>query len=115
MKKNTNIGSHIDITPSIVELIAPENYTYYSFGTPLVSNDSAALAGENDALGYFSFFTDRFIYNNDGEQIEYFHKAMERHNDKEFAQSLYKRLQQATALSWWILKNGYEVRNDEAH
>ncbi len=40
---------------------------------------------------------------------------MERHNDKEFAQSLYKRLQQATALSWWILKNGYEVRNDEAH
>ncbi len=115
MKKNTNIGSHIDITPSIVELIAPENYTYYSFGTPLVSNDSAALAGENDALGYFSVATDRFIYNKDGEQIEYFHKAMERHNDKEFAQSLYKRLQQATALSWWILKNGYEVRNDEAH
>ncbi|MCX2716774.1 sulfatase-like hydrolase/transferase [Helicobacter sp. MIT 21-1697] len=115
MKKNTNIGSHIDITPSIVELVAPADYTYHSFGSPLVSNDNAALSGDNSALGYFSIATDRFIYNKENEQIEYFHKAMERYNDKELAQSLYKRLQQATALSWWILKNGYEVRNDEAH
>ena len=44
IKKLTNIGSHIDITPSIVELIAPNGYTYHSFGTPLVSNDNMALS-----------------------------------------------------------------------
>ncbi len=109
IKKNTNVGSHIDITPSIVELVAPHNYTYHSFGTPLVSNDNIALSEKNSALGYFAIATDRFIYNKDGT-IEYFHDGTARNNDKQSAQALYKKLQQATALSWWILKNGYEVK-----
>lgn len=112
IKKLTNIGSHIDITPSIVELIAPNGYTYHSFGTPLVSNDNMALSEKNSALGYFVIATDRFIANKDGE-IEYFNEGTAQHNDKELAKSLYKRLEQATALSWWILKNGYEVKNEE--
>lgn len=112
---HTDIGSHIDITPSIIELVAPKDYVYHSFGTPLVSNDSiVALSEKNDALGYFAVATDRFIYAQDNG-IEYFHQAMTYHNDNELAQSLYKRLRQGKALSWWILKNGYEVKNAETH
>ena len=112
IKKLANIGSHIDITPSIVELVAPNGYTYHSFGTPLVSNENMALSEKNSALGYFAIATDRFIANKDGE-IEYFNEGTAQYNDKELAKSLYKRLEQATALSWWILKNGYEVKNEE--
>lgn len=110
LKKIANIGSHIDITPSVIELVAPHDYVYHSFGEPLVSNDNMALNEKNSALGYFSVATDRFVYDGEGV-IEYFHEGTAQHNDKELAKSLYKRLQQATALSWWILKNGYEVRD----
>lgn len=115
IKKHTNIGSHIDIVPSIVELVAPKDYVYRSFGFPLVGNDSViALSEKDSAFGYFAVATDRFIYTQDNG-IEYFHQAMTYHNDNELAQSLYKRLQQGKALSWWILKNGYEITNDETH
>lgn len=115
IKKHTDIGSHIDIVPSIVELVAPKDYVYRSFGFPLVGNDSViALSEKDSAFGCFAVATDRFIYTQDNG-IEYFHQAMTYHNDNELAQSLYKRLQQGKALSWWILKNGYEITNDETH
>ncbi len=110
--KNTNIGSHIDITPSILELIAPHNYTYHSFGTPLVSNNIIALSEKNTAQGYFAVATDRYIYTKD-DVIEYFHSVATYEDDKQNAQNLYKRAQQATALSWWILKNGYVIKDSE--
>ncbi|WP_334085635.1 sulfatase-like hydrolase/transferase [Helicobacter typhlonius] len=111
--KNTNIGSHIDITPSILELIAPHNYTYHSFGTPLVSNNNIiALSEKNTAQGYFAVATDRYIYTKD-DVIEYFHSVATYEDDKQNAQNLYKRAQQATALSWWILKNGYVIKDSE--
>lgn len=112
IKKHTNFGSHIDITPSIVELVAPHKYVYHSFGTPLVGNDNRSLGSKQGAFGYFAIATDRFIYNQYGE-MEYF--GLARNNDKELAKSLYKRLQQATALSWWILKNGYEVQEEDVN
>ena len=63
IKKHTNIGSHIDIVPSIVELVAPKDYVYRSFGFPLVGNDSViALSEKDSAFGYFAVATDRFIY-----------------------------------------------------
>ena len=108
IKKNTNIGSHIDILPSILELIAPNGYVYHSFGTSLVGNNDIALNEKNSALGYFAVATDRFIANKD--TIEYFHSTAAYQDDEELAKSLYKRLEQATALSWWILKNGYEIK-----
>lgn len=38
--KNNIPGSHIDITPTLVELIAPVNFTYYSFGKSLLQNEN---------------------------------------------------------------------------
>ena len=39
-KKNNIPGSHIDITPTLIELIAPKNFTYYSFGKSLLRNEN---------------------------------------------------------------------------
>ncbi|WP_241993708.1 sulfatase-like hydrolase/transferase [Helicobacter sp. MIT 05-5293] len=112
LKKRNNIGSHIDITPTIVEIVAPDGYAYPSFGRPLVSNEVIALVEKNVALGYFTIATDRFMYDKNGK-LEYFKDGIARNNDEELASSLYKRLQQATALSWWILTHGYEVKDIE--
>lgn len=52
------------------------------------------------------------MYDKNGK-LEYFKDGIARNNDEELASSLYKRLQQATALSWWILTHGYEVKDIE--
>jgi len=39
-KKSNIPGSHIDITPTLIELIAPKNFTYYSFGKSLLRNEN---------------------------------------------------------------------------
>ena len=36
-------GSHIDITPTLIELIAPKNFTYYSFGNSLLKNNKLGI------------------------------------------------------------------------
>ncbi len=37
-ESNCNPGSHIDIAPTLIELVAPSNFTYYSFGNSLLNN-----------------------------------------------------------------------------
>ena len=48
------VGSHIDIAPTIVELIAPQNFIYVSLGTSLATNTRAVnylLFAERNAVG----------------------------------------------------------------
>jgi len=40
---NTTPGSHVDIIPTLVEMIAPKNYKYYSFGNSLFFNSENKL------------------------------------------------------------------------
>ncbi|WP_394908678.1 LTA synthase family protein [uncultured Helicobacter sp.] len=104
----SNVGSHIDIIPTILELIAPNGFKYMSFGTPLLSNKKSFYQTDaHQAFGNNVVANDRFIY--DGKHMEYFAQGLERDKDKNLAKELFKHLQQARALSWWIFKNGYEV------
>ena len=124
-----NIGSHIDITPTIIELVAPNGYEYPSFGKPLLRNgnradfadlnvmdsdfvdsnfmDSADSAANRTAMGFDKVANDRFIY--DGYLVEYFNKQNDKANDKAEAEALFMQLKRAKALSWWIFKNGYTI------
>lgn len=45
---NCNPGSHIDIAPTLIELVAPSNFTYYSFGKSLLKNNKKNKLG----IGY---------------------------------------------------------------
>ena len=45
---NCNPGSHIDIAPTLIELVAPSNFTYYSFGNSLLNNNRKNKLG----IGY---------------------------------------------------------------
>lgn len=101
----SNIGSHIDIVPSIVELVAPNGYKYMSFGMPLFSKTSNKK--NKNALGYFAVSNENFIYN--GKMIEYFDKNSTSNDYEKLAKDLFKDLNRAKALSWWIFNNGYTI------
>lgn len=66
---NTTPGSHVDIIPTLVEMIAPKNYKYYSFGNSLFFNSDNKLGigyhkiiSKNE-LQYFSKNSDIQTYN----------------------------------------------------
>ena len=103
-----NVGSHIDITPTITELVAPNAYKYASFGAPLLSNDYKKAFEKRNALGYKLVANERFLY--DGFKIEYFKDKKPQNDDESLAKSLFENLKRAKALSWWIFKNGYIVK-----
>ncbi|RDU62647.1 LTA synthase family protein [Helicobacter sp. MIT 14-3879] len=96
-KVKSNIGSHIDIIPTIVELIAPNGYKYASFGTPMLSNSKVSI-NKSYALGYFAVADKYGVYNEDNI------------NSFENKRYLLDDLKRAKAISWYIFKNGYEIR-----
>lgn len=103
LKARQKIGSHIDITPTIVEMVAEKGYDYASFGKSLLGDNLSYST--NFALGYNVVTNDRFIY--DGFNIEYFSdKSI---SDEALANTFFVQLKRAKALSWWILKNGYII------
>lgn len=109
-KQLYNVGSHIDIAPTIVELTAPKGFKYSSFGKPLFSNNHTNKYHNNGyALGYGAIQNNRFIYvPEDG--IEYLKNSKPQPGDKEEAEKLYERLKEARALSWWMFTNGIIVK-----
>ncbi|WP_095294501.1 alkaline phosphatase family protein [Helicobacter sp. 13S00482-2] len=109
-KQLYNIGSHIDIAPTIVELVSQKGFKYSSFGKPLFSNNHANKYHKNAyALGYYVVGTDRFIYV-PKTPLEYFKNALPKSDDKEEAKKLYEKLEEAKFLSWWIFTRGNIVK-----
>jgi phosphoglycerol transferase MdoB-like AlkP superfamily enzyme len=49
-KKITTAGSHIDIFPTLIEMIAPKDFTYYSFGESLFNSDKTIGIGYNKVI-----------------------------------------------------------------
>lgn len=111
-KKLTDIGSHIDITPTILELVAPKGYKYSSFGHALMSNNHSLPYNPNGyTLGIDAVGTNHFIYaTNTNELMQYINNTKPNKEDEEKAKKLFERLQQARALSWWITTKGNIVK-----
>ncbi|MEE9361796.1 MAG: LTA synthase family protein [Cellulophaga sp.] len=47
---NKTPGSHIDIMPTLIELVAPKGFEYYSFGTSMFSSSKTTGIGYNNAV-----------------------------------------------------------------
>lgn len=109
-KKLADIGSHIDITPTIVELVAPKGFKYASFGKSIFSNNKTAQFEPNRfALGYYVVGTPRFLYIPD-RKVEYINSAKPQNGDEGYSLELYKKLEEARALSWWLLVKGHNIQ-----
>ena len=103
---NTTPGSHIDIMPTLIEMIAPKDFEYYSFGTSLLNKhkkygivNSKIITG--DELYYFpkdkkvekfNLINQKKSYSDENELIKEFNKHM--------------------ALSWHYIRKGNKLMKD---
>ncbi|WP_104698042.1 MULTISPECIES: LTA synthase family protein [unclassified Helicobacter] len=103
--KTTTIGSHLDIAPTIIELVGKKGFQYPSFGAPLASNNPNFKIHNKLALGYFVIGDKNMIYEPKQEPL-IIHPT-----NKTLADS-YERLNQARALSWYLIFKGEKISND---
>lgn len=106
--RNSTPGTHIDVVPTIVEMIAPTGFEYYSFGKSLLANqlepDSMRFG-----IGYKTIVSDNFIANFKHDQ----HPAAL--PDVPFGDTgncytrLLKKHDQLLGLGWWLIFNGVDL------
>lgn len=101
---NTTPGSHIDIMPTLIEMIAPKDFEYYSFGKSMFEK------GKRNAIGYNKLIQDNEMY--------YFPKEanVEKINLTNFKEQtlkksdLIKKHNELMALAWHYTVNGNSLK-----
>ncbi len=111
----SQVGSHLDIAPTIVELIAPKGFPFVSFGKPLFSNNTTNPPSHpNYALGYEAIATKDYFYN-PSLGLRYLnekHKEQkDKQNDKIEASKFYQQLESLKALSYYLLYHGAHLKD----
>lgn len=109
--RNPTPGSHIDIVPTIVELIAPRGFQYHSFGRSMFDKDEKGYkSGTNRfGIGHQTIVAENFIANlkidrnpaplpdvNFVNNNKLFHILEEKHN-------------QLLGLGWWLIFRGEDL------
>ncbi len=90
-------GSHINVTPTLLELIAPQGFEYYSVGRSLTN-------GNDFGMNYGFWITSGYMG-----------KADEEHSEAHIARQgllppdqdkIHREIDAARAISWWRIKYG---------
>ncbi|GAA4937871.1 LTA synthase family protein [Algibacter agarivorans] len=101
---NTTPGSHIDIMPTLIEMIAPEGFEYYSFGTSLF--DEKIKYG----IGFCKILTsNELLYFPKDKQIETFDLISKKKNYIDET-SLKEHADKLMALSWHYIMKGDHIK-----
>ncbi|MBR1727905.1 MAG: LTA synthase family protein [Selenomonadaceae bacterium] len=97
------VGGHTSIAPTLIELIAPKGFSYYTIAPPLTKSNGVAFNRE-------VFITNSLIGKVDSDEVELLpHIASKELNqvnqsaEKDLAQSVITSMR---TLSWWLLTNG---------
>lgn len=111
---NRTPGAHIDIVPTLVDLIAPKGFEYHTFGRALLNQDEQIpnKAGMEHGVGYQTIATKRFIVNwkLSGKPSLFPHSELEiNKEDSKLFQKLKKRHNQLLGLGWWLLRKGEKL------
>ncbi|GAA7422095.1 LTA synthase family protein [Helicobacter pylori] len=114
-EKISQVGSHLDIAPTIVELVAPKGFQFVSFGKPLFSNNTTNLPSHPDyALGYEAIATKDYFYN-PSLGLRYLNEShkeqKDKQNDKIEASKFYQQLESLKALSYYLLYHGANLKD----
>ncbi len=119
-KKISQVGSHLDIAPTIIELIAPKGFQFVSFGKPLFSNNTTNPPSHpNYALGYEAIATKDYFYNpslglrylNESPKEPKDKQNDKKQNDKTEASKFYQQLESLKALSFYLLYHGANLKD----
>lgn len=114
-KKISQVGSHLDIVPTIIELVAPKGFQFVSFGKPLLSNNTTNPPSHpNYALGYEAIATKDYFYN-PSSGLRYLNEnpkePEDKQNDKTEASKFYQQLESLKALSFYLLYHGANLKD----
>lgn len=105
--KPSTPGDHADIIPTLIELVAPEGFTYYSFGTSMLDPDKPCGMGFEKAID-----RDSLYYFPKAAPVEAFSLATEKtqtsHQNK-YEEAYLKRLM----LSWHYVMRGNNLLPEE--
>lgn len=109
----SNVGSQLDISPTLLNLSAPEGFVYYSFGEPLFSTHRP----ENLRSRVFNAFElvgdNQFVYMENLRRIslrDYGVVDMEQADAQ--TEKMLQRLRNGRALSWYLFFKGNMVDQD---
>ena len=112
IKKNTFapdvVGDHISIVPTIIELIAPKDFVYYSIAPSLFNSDGV---GFNNS----TFITSKVIGQIDSDDVELLpHIASNALDDVNLTDERDKATRIISAMrtvAWWIITKGLFIGN----
>ncbi|WP_312420649.1 LTA synthase family protein [Anaerospora hongkongensis] len=96
------VGSHIDISPTLLELIAPQGFTYYSIGESLTKHKEFVI---NDQLWLTPAYIGR-IENGNAEKLEWAQPG-DTPLDIESARA---EKQSKSSIAWWRIMRGREIK-----
>ena len=100
------VGGHTSIAPTLVELIAPQGYTYYSLAAPMTDADAPQRAAFNRE----AWVTDRMAGSVDSSQSEPLPESSGAAPDAAAERAkLDAWLPMLRTLSWWMLTQGTEL------
>jgi phosphoglycerol transferase MdoB-like AlkP superfamily enzyme len=101
-------GSHIDIIPTILSLIAPNQFIYQSFGNPLLQKTGSALvaSGNKIGFGYRKIILDDYIIdvNNKVNKNIVISDGKESPSNKVL--EIIKKQKLLFGLTWWRIFKG---------
>lgn len=94
-------GAHMDIVPTVMELIAPKGMTYYALG-------QSVLKGGIPGLHAYYFITDRVLGDLNSEQQELLPGAVQPLSAEEVS-LLRQRLKDEQTIAAWLILHGVEL------
>jgi phosphoglycerol transferase MdoB-like AlkP superfamily enzyme len=101
--KNLTPGSHIDIIPTLIEIVAPKDFEYYSFGTSLFSSNKK----ESIALNKIVTRNDIFYFPTD-KKIEKIN--LSNYNETKIeGQEIMKNHNKMMSLAWYYTIKGDQI------
>ncbi|MBI3359276.1 MAG: sulfatase-like hydrolase/transferase [Nitrospirae bacterium] len=101
-------GSHIDIAPTLIEMIAPKGFPYYSYGRNIFDSNAPQLG-----LGNHSVITPYRIFSidatdNGSSDIVPFNQQDDQGGDSQYPR--YKKIYNtALGLAWWRIMRGQDL------
>lgn len=103
----SQVGSQLDIAPTLLNLSTPKSFIYYSFGEPLFSTQKQSKLS-NRIFNAFELVGDNhFVYTQYLRRIalkDYSVVDMEKSDAQ--AKKMLQRLKEGRALSWYLFSKG---------
>lgn len=103
---NTTPGSHIDIMPTLIEMIAPKDFEYYSFGTSLLDKN------KKYGIGHSKIITSEELYYLPKDKMVEKFNLINQESSFLGQTELMKEYNKLMALSWHYIRKGNNLKKE---